>query len=98
MNRIDKQTLCTLFAMSHFQLPDVEVDEWLEDLNTWLEFFSMDDLPTPEEHFVAQASRNTAQLRTDVVAPSFTASEMKALSLRMADGFVALPKKSHRQL
>ncbi len=98
MNRIDKQTLTALFAMSHFQLPDSEVNEWLEDLNTWLDFFSMDDLPTPDEHFIAEASRTTAHLRADAVAPSFSTAEMKALSPRMADGFVALPKKAHRQL
>lgn len=98
MNRIDKQTLDALFAMSHFKLLETEVNEWLDDLNTWLEFFSMDDLSTPEEHFLATASRTTEELRSDSVASSFSASQMKTLSPRMADGFVALPPKAHRQL
>lgn len=95
MLKIDDGMLRALFAQSRLELKDDQCQMWLDELNHWVDFFSMNHFPWNESaHGI---SGRTVQLRPDSVEKGLESSQIKAMCQRFADGFIALPKGSQKE-
>ncbi len=95
MLKIDDEMLRALFAQSHLELKEENHQMWLDELNHWITFFSMDNFPWKETTCSNNGRR--VQLRPDEIEKGLEPSQVKAMCQRFTDGFIALPKGSQKE-
>lgn len=95
MLKIDDEMLRALFAQSHLELKEENHQMWLDELNHWITFFSMDDFPWQETQH--SCSGRMVDLRPDESEKGLESSQVKAMCQRFVDGFIALPKGNQKE-
>ena len=91
MFNIDEETLEALFLQSRFTLkPDMK-EQWLKELNHWVDFFRI-EIDLEEDLDDAHGNKLSQYLRPDIIKESLTLNNIKTLSSRFLDGFISLPK------
>lgn len=95
MQHIDNDLLEAIFSQSHLALKDENRQMWLDELNHWVDFFSMDHFAWDMDALAIQGKE--VPLRADEVEKGLEFSQVKSLCTRFTDGFVALPKGSQKE-
>lgn len=93
--KIDETMLKALFAQSHLELEDEKKRMWQDELNHWVDFFSMDHFSWDEN--VHPLKGRNVELREDIAEKGLESSQVKAMCKRFADGFIALPKGNQKE-
>lgn len=95
MLKIDDEMLRALFVQSRLELKEDQCQMWLDELNHWVDFFSMNHFPWDES--TQNIRGRTVQLRPDKVEKGLESFQIKAMCQRFADGFIALPKGGQKE-
>jgi Asp-tRNA(Asn)/Glu-tRNA(Gln) amidotransferase C subunit len=91
---LDTRLLESLFLLSNLELKEENKALWKNELEHWINFFSLDAYPLIEDDYVPAAGGSNDDLREDITEASLDIKMLKTFCPRFLDGFVALPPKT----